>query len=52
MPGWWSGLAQFREVVSLDLILCPTIFQELIAENWLVFADVTLGHVLAEPAAL
>lgn len=30
----WSGLTQLREVVSLDLILCPTVFQELIAEDW------------------
>jgi len=30
----WSGLAQLREVVSLDLILCPTVFGELTAEDW------------------
>jgi len=37
--GWskyiaWSGLTQLREVVSLDGILCPTIFQQLTAEDW------------------
>lgn len=30
----WSGLTQLREVVSLDGILCPTVFQDLIAEDW------------------
>ena len=30
----WSGLTQLREVVSLDGILCPTIFRDLIAEDW------------------
>jgi hypothetical protein len=30
----WSRLTQLREVVSLDLILCPTVFKELIAEDW------------------
>jgi hypothetical protein len=30
----WSCLMQLREVASLDLILCPTVFQELIAEDW------------------
>jgi hypothetical protein len=30
----WSGLKQLREVVSLDLILCPTVFGELTAEDW------------------
>lgn len=30
----WSGLAQLREVVSLDLILCPTLFGELTDEDW------------------
>lgn len=30
----WSGLKQLREVVSLDLILCPTVFEDLIAEDW------------------
>ena len=30
----WSGLTQLREAVSLDGILCPTVFQELIAEDW------------------
>lgn len=30
----WSGLAQLQEVISLDGILCPTIFQELVAEDW------------------
>jgi hypothetical protein len=30
----WSGLKQLREVVSLDLILCPTVFRELTAEDW------------------
>lgn len=37
--GWskyiaWSGLTQLREVISLDGILCSTIFQELTAEDW------------------
>ena len=30
----WSGLTQLRELVSLDGILCPTVFQELTAEDW------------------
>ncbi len=30
----WSGLRQLREVVSLDLILCPTVFHDLTAEDW------------------
>ena len=30
----WSGLTQLREVVSVDLMLCPTIFQELTDEDW------------------
>jgi hypothetical protein len=30
----WSQLTQLREVISLDGILCPTIFQELSAEDW------------------
>jgi hypothetical protein len=30
----WSGLAQLREVVSLDGVLCPNLFQELIEEDW------------------
>jgi hypothetical protein len=30
----WSGLTQLREVVSLDRILCPTVFGELTAEDW------------------
>src|SRR4051812_33729473 len=30
----WSGLKQLRQVVSLDLILCPTVFGELTAEDW------------------
>jgi hypothetical protein len=30
----WSGLKQLREVVSLDGILCPSIFEELTAEDW------------------
>jgi hypothetical protein len=30
----WSSLERLREVVSLDLILCPTIFGELTAEDW------------------
>ncbi len=30
----WSGMTQLREVVSLDGILCPTIFQDLTAEDW------------------
>ena len=30
----WSRLTQLREVISLDLMLCPTVFQDLIAEDW------------------
>lgn len=30
----WSGLTQLREVVSLDLMLCPTVIQDLTAEDW------------------
>ncbi|MEI7685244.1 MAG: hypothetical protein WCL32_09470 [Planctomycetota bacterium] len=30
----WSGLTQLREVISLDGILCPSIFQELAPEDW------------------
>ena len=30
----WSGLSQLREVVSLDEMLCPTIPDALIAEDW------------------
>jgi hypothetical protein len=30
----WSGLKQLREVVSLDLMLCPTVFGELTTEDW------------------
>jgi hypothetical protein len=30
----WSGLTQLREIVSLDLILCPTIIRELTDEDW------------------
>ncbi len=54
----WSGLAQLREVVSLDLILCPTFFGELTAEDWrhnvqedfkiILFHD--LDHVLCRVA--
>jgi hypothetical protein len=54
----WSGLTQLREVVSLDLILCPTVFQHLTAEDWrhnvqedfkiTLFHD--LGHVLGKVA--
>lgn len=54
----WCGLPQLREVVSLDLILCPTIFQELTAGDWRhnvqedfklnLFHD--LDHVLAKVA--
>jgi hypothetical protein len=29
-----SGLTQLREVVSLDQLLCPNLFQELVAEDW------------------
>jgi hypothetical protein len=28
----WSHLTQLQEVVSLDLILCPTVFQDLMAD--------------------
>ena len=30
----WCGLTQLREVASLDGILCPTVFQELVDEDW------------------
>jgi hypothetical protein len=30
----WSGLTQLREVISLDGLLCPTVFQELTEEDW------------------
>jgi hypothetical protein len=30
----WSGLSHLREVVSLDTILCPTVPDELIPEDW------------------
>ena len=30
----WSGLTHLREVVSLDLILCPNVFQDLSDEDW------------------
>src|SRR5436190_23203134 len=30
----WSGLTQLREVITLDGILCPSVFQELTAEDW------------------
>ncbi len=30
----WSGLTQLREVISLDGCLCPSIFQELVDEDW------------------
>ncbi len=30
----WSGLTQLREVVSLDGLLCPTVFGELTDEDW------------------
>jgi hypothetical protein len=30
----WSGLTQPREVISLDGILCPTVFQDLTTEDW------------------
>ena len=30
----WSGLNHLREVISLDGMLCPPFFQELIAEDW------------------
>jgi hypothetical protein len=30
----WSGLTHLREVVSLDMMLCPTVFQELTDEDW------------------
>lgn len=30
----WSGPSHLREVVSLDTILCPTIFKELSDEDW------------------
>ena len=30
----WSGLAQLREVVSLDTMLCPVVPEELTAADW------------------
>jgi len=30
----WSGLTQLRQVISLDGILCPSIFRELTTEDW------------------
>ena len=30
----WSGLTQLREVVSLDGILCPSVFEGLTDEDW------------------
>jgi hypothetical protein len=30
----WSGLTQLREIVSLDIILCPTVIRELTDEDW------------------
>jgi hypothetical protein len=30
----WSGLTQLPEVISLDVMLCPTVFQNLTAEDW------------------
>jgi hypothetical protein len=30
----WSGLTQLREVVSLDGMLCPSVFGELTQEDW------------------
>jgi hypothetical protein len=30
----WSGLDHLREVISLDVVLCPTFFKELLAEDW------------------
>ena len=54
----WSGLKQLREVISLDLLLCPTVFKELTAEDWRhnVQEDFkitlfhNLGHVLRRVA--
>ena len=30
----WSGLTQLQEVISLDGVLCPTVFRQLVAEDW------------------
>ena len=30
----WSGLSQLAEVVSLDTMLCPTVPEQLTAEDW------------------
>ncbi len=30
----WSGLTHLREVVSLDIMLCPNFFQDLVEEDW------------------
>lgn len=30
----WSGLAQLREIVSLDGMLCPCVFEEMTDEDW------------------
>jgi len=37
--GWrdfiaWSNLTQLREVISKDIMLCPTVFRELTDEDW------------------
>jgi hypothetical protein len=54
----WSGLTQLRQVVTLDITLCPTVFGELTDEDWRhnvqedfkvnLFHD--LDHVLAKVA--
>ncbi len=30
----WSGLSQLRELVSLDGLLCPSVFGDLTLEDW------------------
>jgi hypothetical protein len=30
----WSGLTQLREVISKDIMLCPTVLQQLTDEDW------------------
>ena len=42
----WSGLHQLRELVTLDNILCPTVPEELVAEDWQhnVHADYQTHH--------
>ena len=42
----WSGLSHLRELVTLDTILCPTVPEELVPEDWRhnVPADYQTGY--------